>query len=81
MTLIGAPIIVEADVWVAADVFIGPGVTVGAGAVVGARSSVFRDVEPWTVVAGLPARKIADRPPFRRPGASGTGQSANAASK
>ncbi|MCO5069431.1 MAG: hypothetical protein M9910_12240 [Kiritimatiellae bacterium] len=34
---------------------------VGEGAVVGARSSVFKDIAPWTVVGGNPARKIRDR--------------------
>ena len=61
MPLITAPIVIESRAWVAADVFIGPGVTVGMGAVVGARSSVFRKVEPWTVVAGNPAKQIAVR--------------------
>lgn len=56
MPLVTSPIVVGDRAWVAADAFIGPGVTIGEGAVVGARSSVYRDVEPWTVVAGNPAR-------------------------
>lgn len=47
--------------WVAADTFVGPGVTVGDGAVVGARAVVFKDVEPWTVVGGNPAKFIKKR--------------------
>jgi len=58
MPLVTAPIAVGERAWVAADVFIGPGVTIGQGAVVGARASVFRNVEPWTVVGGNPARII-----------------------
>lgn len=56
--VVTAPIVIGERAWVAADVFIGPGVIIGDGAVVGARSSVYRDVEPWTVVAGTPARAI-----------------------
>jgi putative colanic acid biosynthesis acetyltransferase WcaF len=56
MPLITAPIAIGARAWVAADVYVGPGVTIGEGAVVGARSSVYRNVEPWTVVGGNPAR-------------------------
>ena len=48
-------------VWIAAGAFIGPGVTIGDGAVIGARAVVMRDVEPWTVVAGNPARFIKKR--------------------
>lgn len=59
--LVTAPIVIGAHAWVAADVFVGPGVTIGEGAVVGARSSVFKDVEPWTVVGGTPARLIRRR--------------------
>lgn len=61
MPLIPMPIHLGNRVWVAADAFIGPGVTVGEGAVVGARSSVYQDVEPWTVVAGNPARFLKRR--------------------
>lgn len=59
--LVTAPIVIGAHAWVAADVFVGPGVAIGEGAVVGARSSVFKDVEPWTVVGGSPARLIRRR--------------------
>lgn len=47
--------------WVAAEAFVGPGVIIGEGAVVGARAAVFKDVAPWTVVGGNPAKYIKDR--------------------
>ncbi len=50
--------------WIAADAFVGPNIEVGDGAVVGARAVVTRNVEPWTVVAGNPARPIKDRDPM-----------------
>jgi putative colanic acid biosynthesis acetyltransferase WcaF len=61
LPLLSKPIRLGHRVWVGSDAFIGHGVTVGDGVVVGARSSVFRDVEPWTVVAGSPARLIKMR--------------------
>ena len=61
MPLITASIRIEPDAWIAADVFVGPGVTIGEGAVVGVRSTVTRDVPPWTVVAGSPPRAIGVR--------------------
>lgn len=59
--LVTAPIVLKDDVWIAADAFVGMGVTIGEGAVVGARSSVYRDVEPWSVVGGNPARVLGYR--------------------
>jgi putative colanic acid biosynthesis acetyltransferase WcaF len=61
MGLVTAPIVVAPGAWVCADVFVGPGVTVGEGAVVGARAAVFKDVQPWTVVGGNPAKFIKQR--------------------
>ena len=61
MELTHAPIVVGPQAWVAARAFVGPGRTIGEGAVVGACSVVTRDVEPWTVVAGNPARVIGRR--------------------
>jgi len=60
-TLIAAPIILEDNAWIAADVYINMGVTIGQGAVVGARASVYKDVEPWIVVGGNPAKFIKKR--------------------
>ena len=59
--LISAPIIIHDYAWVAARAFVGPGVTIGEGAVVGACAVVTKDVEPWTVVAGNPARFVKNR--------------------
>lgn len=61
MPLLRLPVDVGADAWVCADAFVGPGCRIGNGAVVGAAAVVTRDVSPWTVVAGNPAREIARR--------------------
>ena len=65
MPVITAPIRIGRYAWVAADAFIGPGVIIGERAVVGARASVFRDVDPWTVVGGNPARIIKKYEPHQ----------------
>jgi len=59
--LITAPIIIKERAWIGASAFIGMGVTIGQGAVVGATASVYKDVEPWTVVGGNPAKFIKKR--------------------
>ena len=59
--LIRARIHVGAAAWVCADAFVGPGVTVGEGAVVAARAVCTRDVAPWRIVGGNPAREIGER--------------------
>jgi len=61
LPLLKPPIVIGDQAWICADAFIGPGVTVGEGAVVGARAVVIKNVEPWTVVAGNPARVIKKR--------------------
>jgi galactoside O-acetyltransferase len=61
-----APITIQDKVWLGFDVVVFQGVTIGEGAVVGARSIVTHDVEPWTVVAGSPARFIRAIPPEDR---------------
>jgi putative colanic acid biosynthesis acetyltransferase WcaF len=59
--LVYEPIKIGQFAWVAAQAFVGPGVTIGEGAVVGACAVITKDVEPWTVVAGNPARYIKKR--------------------
>ncbi len=59
--LTSAPIEVGASAWVCAYSFVGMGVTVGEGAVVAATATAVRDVLPWTVVGGNPARFISHR--------------------
>lgn len=61
MPLIAAPITIGERAWVCADVFVGPGVRVGDGGVVGARSSAFKDLPPWMVCAGSPAKPVRAR--------------------
>ncbi len=61
LPLLKPPIVVGPQAWVCAQAFVGPGVTVGEGAVVGAASVAMRDVEPWAVVAGNPARVVTTR--------------------
>lgn len=53
--------IFEADAWVGERVTIMEGVRIGAGAVVGSASTVLKDVLPYTIVAGTPARYIRER--------------------
>ena len=60
-TLYWKPIVVADRAWVAARAYVGPGVTIGEGAVVGATASTYRDVAPWTVVGGNPAKFIKKR--------------------
>lgn len=61
MELTYKPIIIDSQAWVAARAFVGPGVHIGEGAVVGACAVVTKDVAPWTVVAGNPAKVIKTR--------------------
>ena len=54
-------IVIEDDVWIAANCTITPGTRIGHGAVVGAGAVVTRDVEPYAIVGGVPARVIGSR--------------------
>ena len=59
--LVTAPITICDGVWIGARAIVLPGVTIGEGAVVAAGAVVTKDVEPWTVVGGNPAKFIKKR--------------------
>lgn len=54
----GKPIRIGRNVWIGFDACVLPGVTIGEGAIVGARSVVMGDIDPFTIVAGNPARVV-----------------------
>ena len=54
-------IVIEDSCWLATDVFVAPSITIKQGTVVGARSSVFNDLEAFSVYAGSPAKFIKKR--------------------
>lgn len=57
----GFSVIIGNDVWVGQGVSIKSGVTIGDGAVVGAGAVVTHDVEPYSIVGGVPAKRIRYR--------------------
>lgn len=57
----GGGVVIGDRVWIGYRAVVLPGVTIGEGAVVGAGAVVTRDVEPYAIVAGNPARKIGER--------------------
>jgi len=65
--------VVEKDVNIGKDVFVAmgsrilPGVNVGDGAVVGVGSLVKKNIQPWTIVFGMPAKRIGQREPVKFP--------------
>ena len=54
-------IIIGNDVWIGYDAVIMAGVTIGDGAIIGTRAVVTKDVEPYSVVGGIPAKEIRKR--------------------
>jgi acetyltransferase-like isoleucine patch superfamily enzyme len=55
------PVVIEDHVWIGTRATVLPGVTLGRGCVVSAGAVVTRDVAPYAIVAGVPARKIGER--------------------
>ena len=57
------PVVIEDDVWIGVKSTVLPGVQIGRGAVVSANALVIRNVEPFTVVSGVPATVVAKLDP------------------
>ena len=57
----GRPIVIEDKVWIGINSTILPGVKIGYGAIVGAGSVVTKDVPPYAIVGGVPAKLIRKR--------------------
>jgi acetyltransferase-like isoleucine patch superfamily enzyme len=55
------PVVIEDYVWIGARVMVLPGVMAGIGCVMAAASVVTKSVDPYTIVAGSPAKKIGER--------------------
>ena len=56
-------IVIGNEVWIGYEAVVMAGVTIGDGAVIGARAVVTRDVPPYTIVGGVPAKEIRKRFP------------------
>lgn len=54
-------IVIESDVWIGANCVITPNICIGKGAIVGAGAVVTKNVEPWSIVGGVPAQIIGWR--------------------
>jgi maltose O-acetyltransferase len=60
--VVAGPVVIGNMVYIGARVTILPEVRIGSGAVVASGAVVTKDVEPWTVVGGVPAKFIKQRP-------------------
>lgn len=54
-------VVIEDDVWIGINAVILPGIRIGKGTIVGANSVVTKDVEPYDIVGGVPAKTIRKR--------------------
>ena len=55
------PVIIEDDVWIGGRVIILPGVTIGKGSIIGAGAIVTKDIPPYCVAVGVPAKVVRHR--------------------
>tara|TARA_B100000963_G_scaffold96486_3_gene83302 strand:+ start:11535 stop:11930 length:396 start_codon:yes stop_codon:yes gene_type:complete len=57
----GLKVIIENDVWIGRNAIVMPGIKIGKGSIIGAGSVVTKDVEPMSVMGGVPAKLIKKR--------------------
>lgn len=57
----GKKVIIEDDVWIGRNAIVMPGIKIGEGSIIGAGSVVTKDVEPFSVMGGVPAILIKKR--------------------
>lgn len=60
-------VVIENDCWIGVNTVIMRGITIGKGAIIGANSVVTKDVPPYTIQAGMPARTLRNRLDFQPP--------------
>jgi len=65
------PVVIEDDVWIGLNCTILQGVTIGKGSIIGAGAVVTKDIPPYSIALGVPARVTGQRKPSEQP-SSGT---------
>lgn len=58
---VSAPIVIGDNVWIGLNAIVLKGCTIGEGAIIAAGAIVTHDVEPYSIVAGVPAKKVGER--------------------
>jgi len=66
-TKISKPVLINEDCFIGLNVFIKPGITIGRGCVIGANTNIIKDLDPYSVVVGNPAKLIKKRFNFLAP--------------
>lgn len=61
------PVSIGDDCWIGINVYVAPGVTIGSGCIIGANSSVTKDIPPYSIAVGSPAKVIKQRINFAPP--------------
>jgi putative colanic acid biosynthesis acetyltransferase WcaF len=61
LPLVTMPVTIGKEAWICARAFVSPGITVGEGAIVAACGVAVKNVDPWTIVGGNPAKFIKKR--------------------
>jgi acetyltransferase-like isoleucine patch superfamily enzyme len=60
------PIIIEDDVWIGANCTVIQNVKIGKGAIIGANSFINKDVDPYSIMGGVPAKQIGSRLHYKK---------------